>query len=56
MTLSSLILFDVNKYDLKDSAKEGLEQVIEITLTLEERTALHKSAAAVKELTDIIGV
>jgi len=34
----------------------GIEQVIEISLTNEERTALHKSAAAVKELTDIIGV
>jgi malate dehydrogenase len=36
--------------------EKGVEQVIEITLTLEERAALHKSAAAVKELTDIIGV
>jgi malate dehydrogenase len=36
--------------------EKGVEQVIEINLTLEERTALHKSAAAVKELTDIIGV
>jgi malate dehydrogenase len=35
---------------------KGVEQVIEISLTLEERAALHKSAAAVKELTDIIGV
>ena len=35
---------------------KGIEQVIEITLTLEERAALQKSAAAVKELTDIIGV
>jgi malate dehydrogenase len=35
---------------------KGVEQVIEITLTLEERAALHKSAAAVKELVDIIGV
>src|SRR6476646_2439959 len=34
----------------------GVEQIIEITLTLEERAALQKSAAAVKELTDIIGV
>ena len=34
----------------------GIEQVIEISLTNEERAALHKSAAAVKELTDIIGV
>jgi len=34
----------------------GIEKVIEISLTNEERAALHKSAAAVKELTDIIGV
>jgi malate dehydrogenase len=36
--------------------KGGVEQVIEISLTNEERAALHKSAAAVKESTDIIGV
>ncbi len=30
VTLSSLVLFDVNKYDLKDSAKEGLKQVVEL--------------------------
>jgi hypothetical protein len=30
--------------------------VIEISLTLEERAALQKSAAAVKELVDVIGV
>src|SRR5436853_799852 len=36
--------------------EKGAEQVIEITLTLEERAALQKSAAAVKELVDIIGV
>ena len=35
---------------------KGIEQIIEITLTLEERAALQKSAAAVKELMDIIGV
>ncbi len=34
----------------------GVEQVIEIKLTDEERAALQKSAAAVKELVDIIGV
>jgi len=34
----------------------GVEQVIEISLTNEERASLHKSAASVKELTDIIGV
>ena len=36
--------------------EKGIEQVIEISLTLEERAALQKSAAAVKELVDIIGV
>src|SRR5438067_6813150 len=35
---------------------KGIEQVIQINLTLEERSALQKSAAAVKELVDIIGV
>jgi malate dehydrogenase len=35
---------------------KGIEQVLEITLTNEERIALHKSAAAVKELTDLLGV
>jgi len=35
---------------------KGVEQVIEITLTLEERAALQKSAAAVKELAEVIGV
>jgi malate dehydrogenase len=34
----------------------GVEQIIEITLTPEEDAALKKSAAAVKELTDIIKV
>jgi malate dehydrogenase len=34
----------------------GVEQVIEIKLTDEEKAALQKSAAAVKELVDIIGV
>src|SRR5437016_999917 len=36
--------------------ERGIEQVIEINLTLEERAALQRSAAAVKELADIIGV
>jgi malate dehydrogenase len=36
--------------------ERGIEQVIEINLTLEERAALQKSAAAVKELVEIIGV
>jgi len=34
----------------------GIEQIIEIKLTAEEKAALQKSAAAVKELVDIIGV
>ncbi len=35
---------------------KGVEQIIEIELTDEEKVALAKSAAAVKELTDVIGV
>jgi malate dehydrogenase len=35
---------------------KGVEQIIEIKLTAEENAALQKSAAAVKELTDVIGV
>lgn len=35
---------------------KGVEQIIEIKLTPEEDAALKKSAAAVKELTDVIGV
>jgi malate dehydrogenase len=34
----------------------GVEQIIEIELTPEEDAALRKSAGAVKELTDVIGV
>ena len=34
----------------------GVEQIIEVTLTPDENAALQKSAGAVKELTDIIGV
>ena len=34
----------------------GLEKIIEITLTPEEDAAFKKSAAAVKELTDVIKV
>jgi malate dehydrogenase len=34
----------------------GVEQIIEIELTPEEDAALKKSASAVKELTDVIGV
>lgn len=35
---------------------KGVEQIIEIELTADEQVALAKSAAAVKELTDVIGV
>ena len=34
----------------------GLEQIIEITLTADEKAALEKSAGAVKELVDVIGM
>src|SRR5580765_6836129 len=34
----------------------GVEQIIQIKLTADEQTALNKSAAAVKELTTVIGV
>jgi malate dehydrogenase len=34
----------------------GIEQIVEIKLTPEEQAALQKSAAAVKELVEIIGV
>jgi len=34
----------------------GVEQIIQITLTADENTALHKSAGAVKELVDVIKV
>jgi malate dehydrogenase len=34
----------------------GVEEIIQITLTAEEEAALQKSAAAVKELTEVIGV
>ena len=35
---------------------KGLEQIIEINLTAEERIALQKSASAVQELVDVLGV
>ena len=35
---------------------DGIEEIIQIELTLEERAELQKSAGAVKELVDIIGV
>ncbi len=36
--------------------KAGLEEIIQIKLTADEQAALMKSAAAVKELTTVIGV
>src|SRR6266508_936244 len=36
--------------------EKGIEQIIEIKLTAEEKVALDKSAAAVKELVGVIGV
>ena len=33
---------------------KGIEQIVEITLEPEEQAALTKSAAAVKELVDVI--
>src|SRR3954470_7460073 len=36
--------------------KNGVEQIIEISLTGDERAALHKSAAAVQELIDVLGI
>ena len=35
---------------------KGIEQIIEIKLRSEEKAALNKSAAAVKELFGVIGV
>jgi malate dehydrogenase len=34
----------------------GVEEIIQIKLTADEQAAFNKSAAAVKELTDVIGV
>jgi len=36
--------------------RNGVEQIVEITLTADESAALQKSAAAVKELVDVIGM
>jgi len=36
--------------------KNGVEQIIEISLTNDERAALQKSAAAVQELVDVLGI
>ena len=35
---------------------KGVEQIVEVPLTADEKTALHKSAASVKELVDVIKV
>ncbi len=35
---------------------KGVEKIWEIKLTAEESTALHKSAAAVKELVDVLKI
>ncbi len=57
-------VFLQGEYGLKDLfvgvpvklGARGVEQIIEIKLTAEEDAALKKSAGAVKELTDVIGV
>jgi malate dehydrogenase len=36
--------------------RNGIEQIIEIGLTADERAALQKSAASVQELVNILGV
>ncbi|MCO6511025.1 MAG: malate dehydrogenase [Aridibacter famidurans] len=36
--------------------KNGVEQIIEISLTNDERSALQKSAGAVQELVDVLGI
>ena len=36
--------------------KNGVEQIIEVALTNEERSALHKSAGSVQELIDVLGI
>lgn len=36
--------------------KNGVEQIIEVSLTNEERAAVHKSAGAVQELIDVLGI
>jgi malate dehydrogenase len=35
---------------------KGVEQIVQIKLTAEEQAAFNKSAGAVKELVDVIGV
>jgi malate dehydrogenase len=34
---------------------EGIEEIIQINLTTDERAALQRSAAAVQELVDVLG-
>lgn len=36
--------------------KNGVEQIIEVSLTNDERSALHKSAGSVQELIDVLGI
>ncbi len=36
--------------------KNGVEQIIEISLTNDERAALQKSAGSVQELIDVLGI
>jgi malate dehydrogenase len=36
--------------------KNGVEQIIEIGLTTDERAALQKSAASVQELINVLGI
>lgn len=36
--------------------KNGVEQIIEISLSNDERSALHRSAAAVQELVEVLGI
>jgi malate dehydrogenase len=36
--------------------RRGIEQIVQVTLTPDESAALHRSAAAVRELTDKLGI
>ena len=63
-TISPCSVFLQGEYGVRDLfvgvpvklGARGVEQIIEIKLTDEEQAALNKSAGAVKELTDVIGV
>jgi len=63
-TIQPCSVFLQGEYGIKDLfvgvpvklGARGVEQIIEIKLTAEEEAALKKSAGAVKELTDVIGV